>query len=82
MHIIFDGHPGRLLGCLKHGTDIHIKAEIRKSARNDLCPAVRLDAPTTWTSFSMIQIAVYAGAITILMLATISLISQEEREVK
>ncbi|MFX1520777.1 MAG: NADH-quinone oxidoreductase subunit J [Promethearchaeota archaeon] len=28
------------------------------------------------------QIAVYAGAITILMLATISLISQEEREVK
>lgn len=37
-----------------------------------------LDAPYV----GVFQIAVYAGAITILMLATISLISQEEREVK
>jgi NADH-quinone oxidoreductase subunit J len=37
-----------------------------------------LDAPYV----GVFQIAVYAGAVTILMLATISLISQEEREVK
>jgi NADH:ubiquinone oxidoreductase subunit 6 (subunit J) len=39
---------------------------------------ILLDAPYV----GVFQIAVYAGAITILMLATISLISQEEREVK
>ncbi|MFX1466123.1 MAG: NADH-quinone oxidoreductase subunit J [Promethearchaeota archaeon] len=39
---------------------------------------ILLDAPYV----GVFQIAVYAGAITILMLATISLVSQEEREVK
>ncbi len=35
MNIIFDCHPGGLLGGLKHGADIHVKSKIGKSGGND-----------------------------------------------
>ena len=40
VNIIFNRHARGLLRCLKHGADIHIKSEIRKTGGDHFYPAV------------------------------------------